>query len=197
MRLWLRILLGIVLALVIAATALHLYAKRQRGIEKEVLATLPKNIVVSSSSFPPNGDMPVNCTCKGQELSPALTWEANLPNAEAYVILATDYDAPSPAFSLFNLVHWVVFNLPASVRSLPEGVTSEQMRMLGGKVGKNSMGDMKYIGPCPPVGRHAYVFRVYALDQPLGFADLPGKANVLDAMQGHILGYGELIGYFQ
>lgn len=182
--------------MVIAATTLYVYAKRERGLEQEVLASLKKNIVVSSGSFPPNGDMPINCTCKGQELSPALAWEANLPDAESYVILATDYDAPTPAFPLFNLAHWVVYNLPTSVRSLPEGVTAEQMRMLGGKIGKNSLGDMKYIGPCPPFGRHAYVFRIYALDQPISFTDLPGKSDVLEAMQGHILGYGELTGYF-
>ncbi len=197
MRIFLRILVGIIVVIGVITIILHFRAKNQREDEETYLATLKKNITVSSSSFPPNGDMPVNCTCKGQEASPALVWEGGQPTVESYVILATDYDALTPAFPVFNFSHWVVYNLPASVRSLPEGVTAEQMRLLNGKVGKNGMSDLKYVGPCPPLGRHAYVFRVYALDQALTFSDQPDKEEMLDAMKGHILGYGELKGYFQ
>lgn len=197
MRLSLRILIGIVVVIGVLAIILHFRAKNQREDEEAYLATLKRNITVSSGSFPPNGDMPVNCTCKGQEVSPALVWEGGQPNVGSYVILATDNDAPTPAFPLFNFPHWVVYNLPASVRSLPEGVTAEQMRLLSGKVGKNGMGNLKYIGPCPPLGRHAYIFRVYALDQVLTFSDQPDKEEVLNAMKGHVLGYGDLKGYFQ
>ncbi|MFD2570110.1 YbhB/YbcL family Raf kinase inhibitor-like protein [Spirosoma soli] len=196
MRLFLKILLGSIMALGVLAVIMHFRAKSQREEEKAYHTGLPKNLTLSSRSFPPNGDMPVNCTCKGQELSPALAWEGNQPDAESYVVLATDYDVPTPAFPVFNLSHWVVFNLPASARSLPEGASAEQMRMLGGKVGKNSTGDSKYIGPCPPLGRHGYVFRVYALDEPLSFTVIPDKQTILNAMKGHILGYGELTGYF-
>lgn len=197
MRMFLRILVGIIVVIGVITIILHFRAKNQREDEETYLVTLKKNITVSSSSFPPNGDMPVNCTCKGQEASPALVWEGGQPTVESYVILATDYDALTPAFPVFNFSHWVVYNLPASVRSLPEGVTAEQMRLLNGKVGKNGMSDLKYVGPCPPLGRHAYVFRVYALDQALTFSDQPDKEEMLDAMKGHILGYGELKGYFQ
>ena len=196
MRLFTRIFTGLVIGLVLTAIGLHVLATSGREAELAFLSTLTKALTLSSRSFPPDGDMPVRCSCKGNEVSPALLWENARSNAESYVVLATDYDVPTPAFPLYNLSHWVVYNLPASVRSLPEGVTVEQMRMLGGKVGKNGTGDTKYIGPCPPVGRHAYVFRVYALDQTLSFADLPGKQDVLDAMKGHVMGYGELTGYF-
>ena len=197
MSLLLRILVGLIGVFVILIIAMHFRAKNGKDQEEHYLATLKKNITLSSRSFPPNGDMPVNCSCRGKEASPALVWETDLPAAKSYVVLATDYDVPTPDFPVINLSHWVVYNLPASVRSLPEAVTNEQMRMLGGKIGKNSMGDLKFIAPCPPVGRHAYVFRVYALDRSLSFTDLPDKHAVLDAMTGHILGYGELTGYFQ
>ncbi len=197
MRLFLRILLSVLIVFGLLAVIMHFRAKSQREDEEAYHASLKKTIALSSGSFPPNGDMPVNCTCKGKEASPALTWEGNQPDAESYAILTTDYDVPTPSFPVFNLSHWVIYNLPASVRSLPEGVSTEQMRMLSGKSGKNSAGNLKYIGPCPPVGRHAYVFRIYALDQPLEFAEAPDKQAVLDAMKGHVLGYGELTGYFQ
>jgi Raf kinase inhibitor-like YbhB/YbcL family protein len=197
MRLLFKILIGLFAGLLLLAIGLHVAATSGRADEQAALSTLRKILTVSSSSFPPNGDMPVSCSCKGGDVSPALLWENPGPAVESYVVLATDYDVPIPAFSLYNLSHWVVYNLPASVRSLPEGVTAEQLRMLGGKVGKNGMGDARFIGPCPPLGRHGYVFRVYALDQMLPFTKLPGKQDVLDAMQGHILGYGELTGYFQ
>lgn len=197
MRLLLRISAGLVIGLAFVAVGLFGLATRGREAERTYLTTLRKTVTLSSSSFPPNGDMPVSCTCKGDASSPALLWETTIPNVQSYVVLLTDYDVPTPAFPLYNLSHWVVYNLPASVRSLPEGVTAEQLRMLGGKVGKNGTGDAKYIGPCPPIGRHAYVFRVYALDQMLSFTDPPGKQDVLNVMKGHVLGYGELTGYFR
>lgn len=197
MHLVTRILLGLLLIVGLLAVGMRFYAKQQRDAEEQYHASLRKTLMVTSGSFPPGGDMPTNCTCKGREASPALSWEGGSLGTESYVVLMTDYDVPTPAFSVYNLSHWVLYNLPGSVRSLPEGVTNEQIRMLGGKVGKNGMGNLAYIGPCPPVGRHAYVFRVYALDQPIAFDEAPDKQAVLDAMQGHVLNYGELTGYFQ
>ena len=197
MRLLQQILIGLVISLGLLATVMHIWATSKGDSERADLSALKKTLTLSSSSFPPNGDMPVSCSCRGKEVSPALRWENTQSTAESYVVLATDYDVPTPAFPIYNLSHWVVYNLPPSVRSLPEGVTAEQMQLLSGKVGKNGVGDAKFIGPCPPIGRHAYVFRVYALDQMLSFTDPPGKQNVLDAMRGHILNYGELTGYFK
>ena len=197
MKLTGKILLGLLLLTAIVAVGMRINAKRQRDNEQTYHAGLKKTLTVSSSSFPPGGDMPINCTCKGKEASPALSWESSTTDAEAYAVLMTDPDVSSPNFPLYNLSHWVLYNLPASVRSLPEGVTTEQLRMLGGKTGRNGTGSLAYIGPCPPIGRHAYIFRVYALDQPITLADAPDKQTVMEAMQGHILEYGELTGYFQ
>ncbi|WP_460970970.1 YbhB/YbcL family Raf kinase inhibitor-like protein [Spirosoma migulaei] len=192
-----RIPTGLLLLVVVVLIAMHIRAKNARESEEQSLATIKKNITLSSLSFPPNGDLPVDCSCRGKEVSPALMWETSEPAVKSYVILTTDYDVPSPAFSVFNLSHWVIYNLPASVRSIPEAVSSEQMQMLGGKIGKNSMGNLTFIAACPPVGRHAYVFRIYALNQMLSFSIVPDKHTLLNAMEGHILSYGELIGYFQ
>ncbi|WP_338876081.1 YbhB/YbcL family Raf kinase inhibitor-like protein [Spirosoma sp. SC4-14] len=192
-----RILLGLIVLFGLFMVVMHYRAKGQRDDEEAYLATLHKNIALSSSSFPPNGDMPVNCSCRGAEASPALAWENNLPDTQSYVLLATDYDVPTPTLPIFNISHWVLYNLPASVRSIPEAVTAEQMQLLGGKIGKNSAGNLKFIGPCPPAGRHAYWFRIYALDESLSFTDVPTKQQVIEAMKGHILGYGELRGYFE
>jgi len=197
MKLTGKISLGLLLLIAIVAVGMRINAKRQRDNEQTYHAGLKKTLTVSSSSFPPGGDMPINCTCKGKEASPALSWEGSTTDAEVYAVLMTDPDVPSPNFPLYNLSHWVLYNLPASVRSLPEGVTTEQLRMLGGKTGRNGTGSLAYIGPCPPIGRHAYIFRVYALDQPITLADAPDKQTVMEAMQGHILEYGELTGYFQ
>lgn len=197
MGLLLKILLGLILFFAVVATGMYVYSKQQRTEEATYHSTLKKTLTVTSSSFPPGGDMPTDCTCKGREESPALSWEGASDHTEAYVVLTTDYDVPAPSFPLYNLSHWVLYNLPSSVRSLPEGVTTEQMRMLGGKFGKNGTGNLAYVGPCPPLGRHAYIFRVYALDQPLTFAEAPDKQAILDSMQGHVLNYGELTGYFQ
>ena len=197
MHILVRVFIALLLVISVLAFTLHLWARHEREQEEQALSTLRKDVLLSSRSFPPNGDMPVDCSCNGRGISPALTWESSLTAVKSFVILATDYDVPSSAYPLLNLSHWVVYNLPASVRSLPEGVTAEQLQLLGGKVGKNSKRNTSYMGPCPPLGQHAYVFRVYALNQLLGFADLPDKAAILAAMQGHILGYGELTGYFQ
>ncbi|WP_020606367.1 YbhB/YbcL family Raf kinase inhibitor-like protein [Spirosoma spitsbergense] len=192
-----RILLGFVLFVILVLVGMHFWAGSGRNQEEQKLVALNKYIHVSSRSFPPAGDMPISCSCKGEERSPEISWD-NVPiTATSFVILATDYDVPTPAFSIFNLSHWVVYNLPTAVRSLPDGVTPAQMNALGGKVGKNSLGNSTFIGPCPPLGRHAYVFRVYALDEMLSFPTVPDKQAVLNAMEGHILGYGELTGYFQ
>jgi len=192
-----KILLGLLVLLIFVAIGMRINAKRQRDSEQTYHTGLKKTLTVLSSSFPPGGDMPINCSCKGKEVSPALSWEGHTANAEAYAVLMTDPDVPAPNFPIYNLSHWVLYNLPASVQSLPEGVTPEQMRMLGGKTGKNGTGSLAYIGPCPPIGRHVYILRVYALDQPITLADAADKQAVLAAMKGHILEFGELTGYFQ
>lgn len=192
-----RILTGVLIVLILLLLVLHIRARGNRREEDMLLSTLPKNIVLSSKSFPPGGDLPMVCSCKGPGYSPSLAWDSRMSGVKSYALLATDYDAVLARFPIANFAHWVVYNLPASVHSLPEGITSEQMMMLGGKIGNNGMGEQTFVPPCPPFDRHQYTFRVYALDTRLSFNRIPTRRNLLDAMQGHIIGYGELTGSFQ
>ena len=98
MRIFTRVLSGLLVLFGLFLIVMHFRAKSQREDEEAYLATLRKNVTVSSGSFPPNGDMPVNCSCRGGEASPALAWEDDVPDAESYVVLVTDYDMPTPPF---------------------------------------------------------------------------------------------------
>ncbi|WP_254448783.1 YbhB/YbcL family Raf kinase inhibitor-like protein [Spirosoma rhododendri] len=192
-----RILTGFLIVLILLLLVLHIRARGHRREEDITLATLPRTITLSSQSFPPGGDLPMACSCKGPGNSPALDWSSTTAGVRSYALLATDYDAVLARFPIFNFSHWVVYNLPPTVRSLPEGVTPEQMLLLGGKLGDNGMNEQRFVPPCPPFDRHRYTFRVYALDTTLSFNRIPDRQNLLDAMQGHILEYGELTGLFE
>ncbi len=192
-----RILTGVLIVLVLLLLVLHIRARGNRREEELTLSTRPKTITLSSQSFPPGGDLPLACSCKGPGHSPPLAWAPRVPVVKSYALLATDYDAVLARFPILNFSHWVLYNLPPSVHSLPEGVTSEQMMLLGGKIGNNGMGEQTFVPPCPPFDRHQYTFRVYALDIRLSFTRIPTRQNLLDAMHGHVLGYGELTGSFQ
>lgn len=192
-----RILTGVLIGLILLLLVLHIRARGNRREEEMALSALPHTIVLSSRSFPPGGDLPMVCSCKGPGHSPSISWKSRAPGVKSYALLATDYDAVLARFPIANFSHWVVYNLPPGVHSLPEGVTSEQMLTLGGKVGNNGMGEQTFVPPCPPFDRHRYVFRVYALDTRLSFTRIPDRQNLLDAMNGHVLSYGELTGSFE
>ena len=192
-----RIITGGLIVCTLLAIVFHIRAKGQRGDEDNSLQALPRTISLTRKSFPPRGDLPLVCSCQGSGLSPALAWETPLNNVVSYAVLATDYDAVLARFPILNFSHWVLYNLPPTVRSLPEGVTPEQMTLLGGKIGRNGMGDQSFVPPCPSFDRHNYVFRIYALDTLLTFTGLPDRQDLLQAMQGHIIAYGELTGGFE
>lgn len=192
-----RILTGIFIGILLLLLVLHIRARGHHREEEQSLVNLPRTVALSSNSFPPDGDLPMACSCKGPGYSPALHWESRLTGVKSYALLATDYDAVLASFPIVNFSHWVVYNLPPTVHSLPEGISPEQMMQLGGKVGDNGMNEQAFVPPCPPFDRHRYTFRVYALDTVLSFTRIPDRQNMLDAIQGHILGYGELTGSFE
>jgi Raf kinase inhibitor-like YbhB/YbcL family protein len=152
-------------------------------------------LAVNSSSFAKNGAIPAKYTEYADGASPALSWNA-VPNAKSYAIIMEDPDAKP----VTPLVHWLAWNIPATVTSLPEGV-QEQPRLTepdGVLQGRNTRGSMGYYGPRPPVGdpAHHYHFLVVALDRML---DVPWGADrdtLLNAMQGHVLAKGELVGTY-
>ncbi len=148
---------------------------------------------VSSKSFSAGADIPKKYSCDGQNISPQLAWE-NLPEGtRSMAVLLEDPDAPGGIFT-----HWVMYDLPVGMDSVAEGVPVVGEIPGGGLQGLNDFGKLGYGGPCPPPGRvHRYIFRVFALDQPLGLPSRASKGSVQQAMHGHVLAEGELMGKFR
>jgi Raf kinase inhibitor-like YbhB/YbcL family protein len=151
---------------------------------------------LKSTAFTQGGSIPVTHTCEGKDLAPALAWEGVPPGTRSLVLIADDPDAPDPRAPKMTWVHWVLFNLPPDSSGLPEGATSKHLPAGTGE-GLNDWNRTGYGGPCPPVGRHRYFFKLYALDTVLKGLDRPTKAQVEAAIQGHIIVKTELVGTYQ
>ncbi|MBI2382765.1 MAG: YbhB/YbcL family Raf kinase inhibitor-like protein [Gammaproteobacteria bacterium] len=147
-----------------------------------------------SSAFAPNGAIPVKYTCEGQDVSPPLTWADVPAGAKSLALIVDDPDAPDPAAPRMTWVHWVLYNLPAGATGLPEGVKALPVGTLEGI---NDWKRTGYGGPCPPVGRHRYFHKLYALDTVLPDLGRPTKARLEQAMKGHVLGEAQLVGTYR
>ncbi|MDD1615990.1 MAG: YbhB/YbcL family Raf kinase inhibitor-like protein [Methylococcaceae bacterium] len=153
-------------------------------------------MLLQSSAFSPQGDIPKRYTCDGENVSPPLKW-SNLPaNTESLVLIVDDPDAPDPAAPKKTWVHWLLYNIPPSAFGLAEAVQTLELPE-GTLQGMNDMKKTGYGGPCPPIGRHRYVHKLYALDVTLPDLNEPDKAQLEKAMAGHILDHQELIGTYQ
>lgn len=149
---------------------------------------------IQSSAFSLGSEIPTRYTGEGENISPPLAWAGVPGGAKGLVLIVDDPDAPDPAAPTKVFVHWVLYNIPPNVNKLPEGV---KVLPEGTQEGLNDMKQTAYSGPMPPIGRHRYYFKLYALDVPLSFASEPMKANVEKAMQGHILAQATLMGTYQ
>jgi Raf kinase inhibitor-like YbhB/YbcL family protein len=143
-------------------------------------------------SFQDTQMIPARFTCDGEDRSPDLSWSGAPPKTASFAILCDDPDAPGG-----DWVHWVLFDLPPTSSSLPEGTPSVERLDGGGTHGKNSWGKLGYRGPCPPRGVHRYFFRVLALDRRLELKPGATKADVLDAAEGHVLASAALMGRYK
>jgi Raf kinase inhibitor-like YbhB/YbcL family protein len=154
--------------------------------------TAASTLSVRSSAFSANGSIPIQHTGEGQDTAPPLSWSAPPPGTKSIAILVDDPDAPNPAAPQRTWVHWIVTGIPATTTSLPGGDWLPE----GAAVGTNDWGERIWMGPLPPVGRHRYFFKIYALDIAL---QAPGitKLELLAAMKGHILAEGVLIGTYE
>jgi Raf kinase inhibitor-like YbhB/YbcL family protein len=146
-----------------------------------------------SPAFTHNGQIPREYTCDGADKAPALEWSGTPSGSRTFVLIVDDPDAPDPKAPKRTYVHWVLHDIPASMTSIPAGGTTPR----GARDGKNDWGKTGYGGPCPPIGRHRYFFKLYALDAELGDLHSPTKADLLKAMDGHILEQAELIGTYE
>jgi Raf kinase inhibitor-like YbhB/YbcL family protein len=152
-------------------------------------------LTLTSPSFPHQGEIPSQFTCEGNDISPALAWSGAPAKTKSFALIVDDPDAPDPQAPKMTWVHWVLFNIPADANCLPENVATKALPA-GTQEGVNDWKRTGWGGPCPPIGRHRYYFKLYALDAELKL-DRPAKPALEQAMQGHILAQAELMGTYQ
>ena len=153
-------------------------------------------LTLTSSAFAPGATIPARYTCAGADVSPPLVWSGGPVGTRTFALVVDDPDAPDPAAPKRVWVHWVLYNVPADVGALPEGASGRGLPP-GAREGRNDGGAVGWSGPCPPIGRHRYFHKLYALDAALpDLGDRATKADLERAMQGHVLASAELVGTF-
>jgi Raf kinase inhibitor-like YbhB/YbcL family protein len=150
-------------------------------------------LVLRSTAFSHNAVIPREHTCDDKDVAPPLEWTGAPNGVKSYALIVDDPDAPDPKAPKRTYVHWVLYDIPVSVTSLPLGGKTPP----GARDGRNDWSKTGYGGPCPPIGRHRYFFKLYALDTLLGDLKPPTKAQLEKAMEGHILEKTELIGTYE
>ena len=153
-------------------------------------------VALTSAAFTPNGSIPKQYTCEGRDISVPLAWKDLPAGTRSLALIVDDPDAPDPAAPQQTWVHWVIYNIPPQSGGLKEGMKTTELPK-GARDGLNDWQRAGYGGPCPPVGRHRYFHKLYALDVVLPDLKRPTKAQLEKAMQGHIIGKFELIGTYQ
>ena len=146
---------------------------------------------LTSTVFAPGESIPRKYTCDGEDISPPLRWSDPPQDTRSFALIADDPDAPRGTW-----VHWVLYNLPAETRALPEAVPPDADLPDGSRHGQNTWPRLGYGGPCPPSGTHRYFFKLYALDTVLDLKSGASKKALARAMQGHVLDQAELMGLY-
>jgi hypothetical protein len=168
--------------LVVLALILIVYATRVHA-----------QLILNSPSVSPGAVIAADFACTGADRSPALSWGNAPPTTKSFALVVDDPDAPGGTF-----IHWIAYNIPANVKSLPAGVPQSREVAGGGTNGINGFDHIGYNGPCPPPGeKHRYRFRLFALDSTLSPDDKADAAAIESAMKGHVLATAELVGTFQ
>lgn len=150
---------------------------------------------ITSESFEHDGAIPTKHTCEGVDVSPPLAWSGVPANAKSLVLIVDDPDAPDPKAPKMTWVHWVVYDIPKTATGLPEDAAREGLPD-GAREGRNDWKHVGWRGPCPPIGRHRYFHKLYALDTTLPDLGQPDKAAVERAMRGHVLAEATLVGTY-
>lgn len=151
---------------------------------------------LTSPAFSPGGEIPMRHTCEGQDLSPPLAWSGAPAGTRSLALIVDDPDAPDPAAPKMTWVHWVLYNLPPTTQGLPQAVTPRDLPA-GTREGTNDWKRTGYGGPCPPIGRHRYYHKLYALDTLLPDLGPATKPQVEAAMKGHVLAHAEVMGTYE
>ena len=150
-------------------------------------------IALRSPAFADGAAIPQRFTCEGENVSPPLAWAAPPEGTKSLALVVDDPDAPDPAAPKRTWVHWVVYDLPPTVRELKAG----DALPTGARHGKSDFGEERWRGPCPPIGRHRYFFKLYALDVELGARGLLTKAELEKAIEGHVIAKNAIVGTYQ
>ncbi len=146
-----------------------------------------------TSAFTTGGEVPIEFTGDGANVSPPLEWTPPPSGTESLALIVDDPDAPHGAW-----VHWLVYNIPPTERGLPEAVAPHSPLPCGAEQGRNDFGRIEYGGPCPPAGHpHRYFFKIFALDTRLALSSGASRADVERAMRGHVLASGEMMGRYR
>ncbi len=151
---------------------------------------------LTSPAFGEGQEIPSRCTCDGDDTSPPLAWSGMPEGTRSLALIIDDPDAPDPAAPTRTWVHWVLYNVPPNATALAAGVAAEQLPP-GTVVGLNDAWEHRYGGPCPPIGRHRYFHKLYALDAVLPPLPTGTKAEVEQAMAGHVLAQAQLMGTYR
>jgi Raf kinase inhibitor-like YbhB/YbcL family protein len=154
------------------------------------------SLTLTSSDFSAGGAIPAQNTCDGADRSPSLSWSGAPAGTRSFALVIDDPDAPDPAAPKMTWIHWVLYNIPPEVSQLGSGVLESELPK-GTRTGLNDWKKAAYGGPCPPVGRHRYFHKLYALDLVLPDLGHPSKKQLEQAMQGHVLDHCELVGTYQ
>jgi len=153
-------------------------------------------LAITSRAFTHNGPIPIGYTCESDDKSPPLAWSGVPERTRSLALIADDPDAPDPMAPKMVYVHWVLYDIPPTATGLEEGASGKRLPS-GAREGKNDFGNVGYGGPCPPIGRHRYFFKLYALDTALDNLGTPTKADLEAAMRGHIIEQAEIVGTYQ
>lgn len=153
-------------------------------------------LILSSPAFLHGGSIPAPYTCDGKDRSPALAWTGVPGPTRSLALIVDDPDAPDPAAPQRTWVHWILYDLPPNATGLPEAVARSALPA-GTREGVNDWNRVGYGGPCPPIGRHRYFHKLFALDTALGDLRRPTKADLERAMRGHVLAQAELMGTYE
>ena len=184
-KIWLTVISAAII-IVLAASAIYLTSLQQ---PEEIIA---RKFSLTSPAFGDHERIPDKYTCEGADISPPLRWEGYPEETVSFALIVEDPDAPMGTFT-----HWVIYNIPANVNELEEGVPQVEKLPSGALQGVNDFNRIGYGGPCPPPGKpHRYVFKIYALDVVLDVGPGASKEEVLKAMGGHILAEATLIGIY-
>lgn len=150
---------------------------------------------LTSPSFEPDASIPTKHTCEGADVSPPLAWSGAPAGTKSFALVVDDPDAPDPRAPKTTWVHWVLYDIPPNVTALEEDAGATALPA-GAREGQNDWKTVGFRGPCPPIGRHRYVHKLYALDTVLPDLGQPDKAAVERAMKGHVLAQATLVGTY-